>query len=38
MWEFYLSYCEGAFCARAKGVVQMLLAKPLHVPRSDAFG
>ncbi|MEN8182621.1 MAG: SAM-dependent methyltransferase, partial [Myxococcota bacterium] len=30
MWDFYLSYCEGAFRERANGVVQMLLAKPLH--------
>lgn len=28
MWEYYLSYCEGAFIERAIGTVQMLLVKP----------
>jgi cyclopropane-fatty-acyl-phospholipid synthase len=28
MWDFYLSYCEGAFIERAIGTVQMLLVKP----------
>ena len=28
MWEYYLSYCEGAFRARHVGDVQMLLTKP----------
>jgi cyclopropane-fatty-acyl-phospholipid synthase len=37
MWEFYLSYCEGAFLERANGVVQMLLTKPLHVPSCGAL-
>ncbi len=33
MWEFYLSYCEGAFSERLIGDVQMLLTKPLcHRP------
>jgi len=30
MWEYYLSYCEGAFRARHVGDVQMLLTKPLY--------
>jgi cyclopropane-fatty-acyl-phospholipid synthase len=30
MWEFYFSYCEGAFEERYIGDVQMLLAKPLY--------
>jgi len=30
MWEFYLSYCEGAFEEHYIGDVQMVLAKPLH--------
>ena len=29
MWEFYLCYCEGGFCERVIGDVQMLLTKPL---------
>lgn len=28
LWEFYFSYCEGAFAERALGDVQMLLVKP----------
>ncbi len=28
MWEFYLSYCEGAFDERAIGAVQTLFARP----------
>jgi cyclopropane-fatty-acyl-phospholipid synthase len=28
MWDYYLSYCEGAFIERAIGTVQMLLVKP----------
>ncbi len=28
MWEFYLSYCEGAFEERVIGVVQTLFARP----------
>lgn len=28
MWHYYLCYCEAAFCERATGVVQMLLAQP----------
>ncbi len=28
MWDFYFSYCEGAFIERAIGTVQMLLVKP----------
>ncbi len=27
-WLFYLGYCEGGFCERDLGTVQMLLAKP----------
>jgi cyclopropane-fatty-acyl-phospholipid synthase len=30
MWEFYFSYCEGAFDECYIGDVQMILAKPLH--------
>ncbi|UCG56790.1 MAG: class I SAM-dependent methyltransferase [Phycisphaerales bacterium] len=30
MWEFYFSYCEGAFEERYIGDVQMILAKPLY--------
>jgi cyclopropane-fatty-acyl-phospholipid synthase len=30
MWEFYLSYCEGAFEERYIGDVQMVFAKPLY--------
>jgi len=30
MWEFYLSYCEGAFQEHYIGDVQMVLAKPLY--------
>ena len=28
LWDYYLSYCEGAFAERAIGDVQMLLTKP----------
>jgi cyclopropane-fatty-acyl-phospholipid synthase len=28
MWQFYLSYCEGAFAERAIGVSHLVLAKP----------
>ena len=28
MWQFYLSYCEGAFTERAIGNVQMLMSRP----------
>jgi cyclopropane-fatty-acyl-phospholipid synthase len=28
MWEYYLSYCEGAFRERANGVAQIVLEKP----------
>jgi cyclopropane-fatty-acyl-phospholipid synthase len=28
MWEYYLSYCEGAFAEHYIGDVQLLLAKP----------
>jgi cyclopropane-fatty-acyl-phospholipid synthase len=28
MWHFYFCYSEAAFCERATGVVQMLLAQP----------
>jgi cyclopropane-fatty-acyl-phospholipid synthase len=28
MWEYYLSYCEGAFRERYIGSVQMVLTKP----------
>lgn len=28
MWHYYFCYCEAAFCERATGVVQMLLAQP----------
>lgn len=30
MWEFYLSYCEGAFEEHYIGDVQVIFAKPLH--------
>lgn len=30
MWEFYLSYCEGAFEEHYIGDVQMMFAKPLY--------
>ena len=30
MWDFYLSYCEGAFEERYIGDIQMVLAKPLY--------
>jgi len=30
MWEFYLSYCEGAFEEHYIGDIQMVLAKPLY--------
>lgn len=29
MWDYYLSYCEGAFRARSVGDVQMTLVKPM---------
>ena len=29
MWEFYFCYCEGGFCERVIGDVQILLTKPL---------
>jgi hypothetical protein len=28
MWEYYLSYCEGAFAEHYIGDAQLLLAKP----------
>ena len=28
LWDFYFSYCEGAFLERSIGSVQMLLTKP----------
>ncbi len=30
MWEFYLSYCEGAFAEHYIGDIQIVFAKPLH--------
>lgn len=36
MWEFYLSYCEGAFQEHYIGDVQMVLAKPLYRPAAPA--
>jgi len=39
MWEYYLSYCEGAFLARHVGDVQVLLAKPMcRMPPSGPLG
>jgi cyclopropane-fatty-acyl-phospholipid synthase len=37
MWEFYLSYCEGAFDEHYIGDVQMVFAKPLCRP-TQPFG
>jgi len=33
MWEFYLSYCEGAFEEHYIGDIQMVFAKPLYRQR-----
>jgi len=33
MWNYYLTYCEGAFEARHCSAYQMLLSKPLARPR-----
>jgi len=33
MWQFYLSYCEGAFAERAIGVSHLVLAKPEYKHR-----
>ena len=30
MWEFYLTYCEGAFADRAIGDVLLVAEKPAH--------
>lgn len=43
MWEYYLSYCEGAFLERNCGLVQMVFTKPLCrrepiVPVIDSVG
>jgi cyclopropane-fatty-acyl-phospholipid synthase len=32
MWDYYLSYCEGAFEERFTGCLQLLFAKPCHRP------
>jgi hypothetical protein len=37
MWEYYLSYCEGAFRERYIGSVQMVLAKPGCRPSRDRY-
>ena len=37
MWQYYLSYCEGAFLERAIGNVQMHVVKPLARPDVVSF-
>lgn len=34
LWQYYFSYCEGAFRERAIGLSQLTLAKPLYRDRS----
>jgi cyclopropane-fatty-acyl-phospholipid synthase len=34
MWDYYFCYCEGAFLERNCGLVQMVLTKPGHRPKS----
>ncbi|HVP27956.1 MAG TPA: hypothetical protein VMW35_02190 [Myxococcota bacterium] len=38
MWEYCLSYCEGAFRERANGVAQIVLEKPEARRRSWVGG
>jgi cyclopropane-fatty-acyl-phospholipid synthase len=34
LWQFYFSYCEGAFRERAIGLSQIVFAKPRYINRS----
>ncbi len=34
LWQFYFSYCEGAFRERAIGLSQIVFAKPRYMNRS----